>query len=143
MPFERAQFDAAQAQFVSGDDARAKAAAVAAQQAVGDCPRLRAADHAADCHLRRFNREFSMRGAASAAGKFECAGKERWLDARERADLDDDALNRFGTIIQSDFSDLQQKALADGQLMHAWNSTAAPPAAYVRNRTDDPPMRML
>ena len=143
LPFERAQFDAAQAQFVSGDDARAVAAADAAKQAVGARPRLRAADPTADCHLRRFNREFSVLRAASATREFECTGKERWLDARERADLDDDALDRLCTIIQRNFNDLRQKALADRQLVHGRNSTAEPPASYVRNRTDDAAMRVL
>jgi len=84
-----------------------------------------------------------MRGATSAAREFERSDELLRLDARERADLDDDALDRSRTMIQSDFSYLRQKALADGQFVHARNSTAAPPAAYVRNRTDDAAMRML
>jgi hypothetical protein len=38
---------------------------------------------------------------------------------------------------------LRQQALADGQLVHARNSNAAPPVSYVRNRTDDAALRVL
>jgi len=84
-----------------------------------------------------------MRRAASATRDFECTGEQRRLNAGERADFDDDALDRLRAIIQSNFSDLRQKSLADGQLVHAGNSTAAAPAAYVRNRTDEAAMRVL
>ncbi len=96
----RTQFDASQAQFVSRYDARSVPTTSVTNQAVGRCLRLRTADHAAHCHARDIYRQHSLRGAAAGARQCKCSPEQGGLNARQRADLDDDALHRAGAASQ-------------------------------------------
>ena len=111
-------------------------AAGTAQQAVGCRLRTGAAAHAADGHLRSFDRQGGIRRAAAGTRDLEGSREQRCVHSRQRTDLQHDALDRLGAALFRDRSDLQNQRLANGQLVHRADATARRRPAYVRNRTD-------
>src|SRR6056297_287060 len=112
------EFEPGQQHLVAAHQPGAPVAAFAAQQPVGLCRGLGAADRAFYPDIGRLDEEFRLLGDGGAGGQGPGAAQQFGFHARERADGEvyDGYAGRGFT--PGDGLDLPDESLADGELMH-------------------------